>query len=132
MALPVITSRNQVQKIPETEINGRVVLQPNTWYTCPVGKKARVKGTVVCTGRGAAATATFAAAGVVMFTWNRVTAPVAGIDYLNSPNNLTTLNGGQVAIFEVDLAAGDTIITDQNTGTNAEFNVFATVQETPA
>jgi len=116
--------------IPEFEINDRVVLQPNTWYTCPAGKKARVKGSVQCTGRGAAATADFIAAGVVMFRWNKSTAPVG--DYLEAPRGLTTQDGGQFAEFEVDLAAGDTIVTDQNSGTNAEFNVWACVKESPA
>ncbi len=115
--------------IPEFEINDRVVLQPNTWYTCPTDKKARVKGRVQCTGRGAAATADFIAAGVIMFRW------VAGAaigDYLENPRNLSTVNGGQFAEFEVDLAAGDTIVTDQSSGTNAEFNVWACVKESPA
>ena len=121
---------NAVQRIPEFEINDRIVLQPHTWYTCPAGKKARVKGSVQCTGRGAAATADFIAAGVIMFRWSRNT--VSPLPYLDNPRDLTTSQGGQFAEFEIDLAAGDTIVTDQNAGTNAEFNVWAKVQETPA
>lgn len=121
---------NQVQKIPEFEINGREVVQPFTWYTCPAGKKARVSGSVQCTGRGAAATADFIAAGIIWFRWDRATAALG--TYLDNPRTLTTLNGGQFALFTIDLAAGETILTDQSTGTNAEFNVFAKVQETPA
>lgn len=119
-----------VQKIPENAINDRVVLQPNTWYTCPAGQKARVKGCVQCTDRGAAATADFIVAGVVMFRWSRSTG--SPLSYLDNPRTLTTASGGQFAEFEVDLAAGDTIVTDQDSGTNAEFNVWAKVQETPA
>jgi len=115
-----------VQRIPEFEINGRVVIQPNTWYTCPVGKKARVKGQVQCTGRGAAATADFVAAGIIMYRWDGT---AAALDFATAPRQLAD---DQFADFEVDLAAGDTIVTDQNTGTNAEFNVWAKVQETPA
>jgi len=114
--------------IPEFEINDRVVLQPNTWYTCPAGKKARVKGSVQCTGRGAAATADFIAAGVVMFRW---VAGTASEGWEKSPRNLNDAVD-EFALFEVDLAAGDTIVTDQDAGTNAEFNVWACVKESPA
>jgi len=117
------------QKIPTFEINGRIVVQPNTWYTCPTGKKAIVKGSVQCTGRGAAANADFNAAGLLMFSWTR--ANTITTDYIDAPRNMTTENGGQLAFFEVELAAGEIIETTQNTGTNAEFNVFASVQESP-
>lgn len=129
MALPQIISRNLVQKIPTSEINARVVLQPNTWYTCPTGRKAIVKGSVVCTGRGAAANADFNAAGILWFSW--VTAGAVIGNYLDVARNLSTVNGGQFAFFEVQLSAGEIIETTQNSGTNAEFNVFASVQETP-
>jgi len=130
MALPQIISRNQSQKIQSFEINGRVVLQPNTWYTCPTGKKAIVKGSVQCTGRGAAATADFNAAGVIMFRWDAISPLID--DYTNVPRALVTGNGGQFALFEVELAAGETITTTQDSGTNAEFNVWASVIETDA
>jgi len=123
---------NVVQKIPTNEINGRVIIQPNTWYTCPTGKKAIVKGKVQCTGRGAAATADFVAAGIVMFTWDKSTVNDALRNPLLTPLILSTFEGGQPALFEVQLSAGETIVTQQNSGTNAEFNLFATVQETPA
>jgi len=128
MALPQIISRNQSQKIQSFEINDRVVLQPNTWYTCPTGKKAIVKGSVQCTGRGAAATTDFVAAGVVMFTW---TSQASAQGFETSPRNLSA-SLSEFAFFEVELAAGETILTQQNTGTNAEFNVWASVIETDA
>jgi len=118
---------NVVQKIPTVEINGRVVLQPNIWYTCPTGKKAIVKGRVQCTGRGAAATAHFTAAGVIMFQWG---SQAAGQGWETSPRNLSEPTD-EFAFFEVELAAGETILTDQSSGTNAEFNMWASVQETP-
>lgn len=130
MTLPQVISRNQAQKIQSIEINGRVILQPNTWYTCPTGKKAIVKGRVQVTSRGAAANASFEVAGTVMFRWDRNTAVVDSA--INAPRTLTTSGGGQFAEFEVELAAGDIIRTIQNTGTNAEFNVWASVAETPA
>jgi len=132
MALPQIISRNQTQKIQSFEINGRVVIQPNTWYTCPTGKKAIVKGRVQCTGRGAAATSNFLAAGVIMFTWSNAGNILAESSYLNNPRSLTTQSGGQLALFEVELSAGEIIETTQNTGTNSEFNMWAEVIETDA
>lgn len=121
-----------VQKLPTIPITPvRTVVQPTTWYTCPAGKKAIVKGIVVCTGRGAAANADFRSRGEIMFSWIKNTAVIAGFDYINAPRQLTTSNSGQYAFFEVELAAGEIIQTTQNSGTNAEFNVFADVQETP-
>jgi len=128
MALPQIVSRNQAQKIQSVDVNARVVIQPNTYYTCPVGKKAIIKGSVQCTGLGAAANASFEAAGVVMFIWVGSGAIVG--DYIDQPRVLSTINSGQVALFEVQLAASEFIRTIQNTGTNSEFNVFASVIET--
>jgi len=128
MALPQIVSRNQAQKIQSVDVNARVVIQPNTYYTCPAGKKAIIKGSVQCTGLGAAANASFEAAGVVMFIWVGSGAIVG--DYIDQPRVLSTINSGQVALFEVQLAAAEFIRTIQNTGTNSEFNVFASVIET--
>jgi len=128
MTLPQIISRNQAQKIQSFEINGRVVIQPNTWYTCPTGKKAIVKGRVQCTGLGASATANFVVAGVTMFTWNSDATPLG---YLLDPRTMSA-SSSELALFEAELSAGDIIETTQNTGTNAEFNVWAEVIETDA
>jgi len=130
MTLPQIVSRNQAQKIQSVEINGLIVLQPNTWYTCPTGKKAIVKGSVRCTDRGTAADTDFVAAGIIMYTWNDAGAIIG--DYIDNPESLSTINGGQTAFFEVELAAGETIVTQQASGTNASFKVFASVIETDA
>ena len=119
-------AKNTSQKIPARAINTRTVLQPVTHYTCPAGQKAHCKGRVQCTGRGAAASADFLVAGTVMYRW---TASVATIDYSISPRDLRV---GQFALFEFDLLAGETIVTDQNTGTNAEFNLWMEVTESPA
>lgn len=119
---------NTVQKIPEFEINDRIVLQPKTWYTCPAGKKAIVSGRVQCTGLGAASTVDFLIAAVTMFRW--VTGAAIG-DYLQNPRNLSTVNGGQFALFDdIELSAGNVILTTQNVGTNAEVNLWAKIQET--
>jgi len=128
MALPQIISRNVAQKLAGISITARVVLQPHTWYTCPTGKKARVKGTVQCTGFGASANTSFNVSGVEMYRWNGTGATK---NYLESPRDLQVVDGGQMALFDIELAAGDIVETTQNTGTNAEFNVWADVEETP-
>jgi len=127
------TFSSLAQKIAEFEINDRIVLQPHTWYTCPANKKAIVSGRVQCTGRGAAARANFSIAGVIMFEWDTAAQHTFGENYLTAPRGLSTANGGEFALFDgIELSAGDTIVTDQDSGTNAEFNVWAKVQETPA
>ena len=125
---PTVTYNNY-KKIQALKVNGRVVVQPNTWYTCPANKKAIARGWVQCTGRGAAAVANFVVGGDTLFKWT-TTNYLA--DYTSNPWNLTTNNSGQLAKFEIELEAGDTIETTQDSGTNAEFNVFMEVTETEA
>lgn len=117
-------ARNIAQKIPTVPIKGLEVLQPFTWYTCPANKKAIIKGTCVCRNLGAAASANLVLAGVNDASWKTT----GGID-INKRDDLAT---DQVVSFEVQLDAGETMLTNQNTGTNAEFQVNATVQESPA
>lgn len=124
------TTLNQINVMPEININGRVVLQPNIWYTCPAGKKAVCRGRIQCTLRGAAAVATFTIAGVIMFEWNHAGNAIIG--YAEVPRGLGTGSGGQFAFFDnIQLVAGETILTSQNAGTNAEFNLWCRVQEIP-
>jgi len=139
MAIAQLTSRTQVSTLVETSLNGRVVLQPNTWYTCPAGKKAIVKGRVTCTGTGAAAEARFSIAGVIMFRFAVFGGNVAQVfpdgtaNYTNTTP--TVINSTPLNVFrefETTLAAGETIITSQDSGTNAEFNLFGSVKELPA
>ena len=126
-----IIPKTTVQKQVKIPISGREVLQPFTWYTCPTGKRAIIKGRLQCTNRGAAAIATVTIAGTIMFEWNTSDTPVAGETYLDTPRGLSALNGGQFALFDVELAAGETIVTSQNVGTNAEFNLWMEVLELP-
>jgi len=124
MGLPQIIARNQTQKIVTSTVNGRVVIQPNTWYTCPTAKKAVLKGRAVCTGTGAGANSTLSGAGVAI---RRCLA--SGGSTLSSDQDLAPDVGFD---FEVQLDAGETLISTQDSGTNAEWNVIANVQETPA
>jgi len=130
----VTVALNQVQKIPEVPIiPRRIVVQPHTWYTCPAGKKARVFGRIMCTGRGAASTVDFDFPEFTKYRWTGGTLD-STFDYLNN-RPLSLANPDAIASefpFEIELAAGESIQTNQNTGTNAEINLNAEVFETPA
>jgi len=130
-------STNAVSTIPETAINDRTVLQPNTLYTCPANKKAKVKGRVVCTGLGAAAEARFSVAGIIMFRWivNNVNGlgiiPDSTSQIVNTAGNAFDPPINTYRTFDVNLEAGETIVTSQDSGTNSEFNTWMKVQESP-
>jgi len=135
----VQVSTNSVSTIPTVPITPRrTVVQPTTWYTCPAGKKAIVKGKVTCTNTGAGAEGRFVAGGVTMFRFGAFAGNVAQVfpddtaSYTNTTPTVFNRTPLDVfRIFEVQLAAGETIQTTQDSGTNAEFNVFAEVQESP-
>jgi len=123
-----LISSNVSQKLAGRAINRRdVASHPVTYYTCPAGQKARCRGQVVCTGTGAAATVDFIVAGVIMFRWLS-----AGFvnSYLDAPRTLGA-TADQAAMFDFDLVAGETVVSAQDSGTNAEINLFMTVIETP-
>jgi len=127
MTLPQIISRNQLQKIPTIPLNIRKVLSGGTdgdFYTCPAGKKAIVKGIAVCTGTGAAANVSLQFVGVSIATW----LATSGIN-----DNKLVFNMAIDVFFpyEVQLAAGEVMRYVQDSGTNAEMNINAEIQETP-
>jgi len=129
MTLPQIISRNQIQKLQGLAINRRdVAAHPITYYTCPTGQKARCTGTVQCTGVGAAALVDFIVAGIIMFRWIAVG---FANSYLDEPRTLSATDD-QFAKFDFDLVAGQTVVSAQDSGTNAEINLFMNVIETPA
>jgi len=125
-----IIAKTGVQQQVKIPISGREVVQPFTWYTCPAGKRAICKGKIQCTARGAAASARFDAAGTRMFAWQNA---VAGVDdrQFVLPRDMSTADGGNFAQFDVELAAGETIITSQDAGANSEFNLWMEVLELP-
>lgn len=114
---------NQVQKIPEIQILGVIVIQPHTWYTCPAGRKAIIEGTCVCQNAGAAATLDLNFAGTSHYEWQAV----GGRTDENIPQDLAL---SVLVHFKVELAAGETMQTSQNTGTNGNFLLNAFVRET--
>jgi len=127
MAISSLTSRTVVSTSNKVSFSGRTVIQPTTWYLCPAGKRGICKGTVQCTGRGAATVMSFRANGNTMYSW--VFGAVDGNPWELHPNNLQI---GAIVPFEATLEAGEIIETTQNSGTNAEFNVWGDVVELPA
>ena len=123
MALPVVISRNQVQKTNKRMLPLVIdVVQPTTWYTCPTGKVAVVKGFCQCVNAGAAATMNLVLNGVVIADW---TSGGSNVDI----NNPTALLIGVIFPFTANLDSGDTLTTTQDSGTNAEFKLSAVIEE---
>ncbi len=77
---------------------------------------------MVCTGLGAASTVDMEANSVSFMRWSGTGG--------QNPNNDPKLTG-VYDNFEISLAAGQVMRYVQNSGTNAEMNVFAKIQETP-
>lgn len=119
-----IVAKASSQKNPAFSISARVVVQPNTWYTCPAGKTALVKGLLGCTGLGAAANAQLDISGIKNARWT-----TTGLLNVAQRNDLAV---DMYVTFEAELAAGDTIVTTQNVGANAEFDMNAFITELPA
>jgi len=133
-----IIAKTTSQKSASFGLNSRVVLQPNTWYTCPANKKAKVKGTFMCTGTGAGAQARLSVAGVIIHRW--IPTFVSTADMGIQKNTDLYVDGLGVSHFppvntnfefEYYLAAGETVVTSQDSGTNAEFNGNLEVTESP-
>jgi len=123
-----IIAKNATQTQAKIPISGRDVVQPTTLYTCPVGKRAIVKGRIYCTSTGAAANANLNAAGEILYRW----LPAGFVqNYLDGTRTLSaTIN--QMALFEVELAAGEILELTQSSGSNAEFNFWIEVLELPS
>jgi len=119
------TSAQKLQQFPI--VPRRTVLQPTVWYICPVGKKALVAGWAQCTGLGAAARGDLDVGGITKFQWD-VPAGVQNDKCKWSPIGLSAAFQDRCPI-RVEIAAGETFETNQNVGTNAEFNLDLEVFE---
>ena len=125
MAIAQLISRTQVNTLPNIAINGRVFSgQPHTWYTCPTGKKAIVKGRTSCLQQGAATTMQLRAAGEDIAQW-------VVSSCVTDNTNPFFLCIGRYHDWEIELEAGDIIQTTQNSGDNAEFLMMANALELP-
>jgi len=133
-----IIAKTAIQKSNVVAINIRTIIQPNIYYTCPAGKVATVKGQVKCTGTGAASEARFVVAGIIKIRWR--TGGIGANVVVTAPSTPTLIQNAVVFDLPVNiempiefaLAAGENFETTQNSGTNAEFNVYAEVTESPA
>jgi len=125
MALPQIISRNPIQKQNERQIFQQdVASHPITYYTCPAGKIAKIKGFWVCDDTGAAALVDLVANGISIAEVQAT----GGLITLTQPQNLAE---GVSFPFEVTLAATQTLVTAQDSGTNANTTINAVVTESP-
>jgi len=120
-----LTVRNQSQRLGFTAIHYNAAVQPVTHYTCPAGKIARIIGWCFCEGTGSAATADLDVAGISIAEWQAT----GGNANSDSPQNMAE---GVRFDFDEVFEAGETLVTDQNSGTNAEFHLFARIEERPA
>lgn len=112
----ILVARNTVQGIPTVPVISRLTSTAAVWYTCPTGKKARVRGYAILDGLGAAAD--------VHIERNPTSGDQISLDL--------TAAGQSTGIIEFDLEAGDTLGYDQNSGTNASIDGVWSIQETPA
>jgi len=124
-----IISKTSAQKLQQFPIiPRRTVIQPTTWYTCPIGKKALVVGKAQCTGLGAASRGDVDAGAVTKYRW--FTAASVQNQKCNwNPLGLSANVFQETCPIRIELAAGETIETNQNVGTNAEFNLDLEVFE---
>lgn len=123
MTLPQVISRNQIQKTNKRTISlTNDVVQPTTWYTCPTGKIAVVKGICTCASIGAAATADLNLGGVRFARW----VASGGNQIVVRP---IQLEPETFIEFKADLVAADIIETVQDSGTNAQFKFQAEIEE---
>jgi len=109
-----------------------IVVQPHVWFICGVGKRARVTGWAVCRDRGASSIARVEIAGIRTYEWNTAISLISiNANWEITPKGLTTFRGGMLAWIDVVLQAGETIETTQNSGVNAEFDLYLTIEELP-
>jgi len=130
-----IISKNISQSLAERNIILNTTTTPFIYYTCPVGKRASIKGWVRCVDRGGASNCSFEAAGVVMWIWNTNAGHQSISDhpaYTERTQAMTTSSGGDIAMVDLVLEAGQFIRVIQNAFTNAQFKCNFKVKELPA
>jgi len=123
MTLPQIISRNQVQKTNKRAVFRQdVANHPITYYTCPAGKIAVIKGNIICSSTGAATTVDLLVDGISICEWQSA----GGGTDINVPQDLAL---GTLFPFEVNLVATDTLASAQNSGSNANLTLNITIEE---
>jgi len=117
-----ITARNTSQKIGTSQLLIRRTLSPFTFYTCPAGKRAIIKGVASCDQTGSAAQVRLKVNNIIILEWRST-----GGDP-NKPQELRVGDGGNL---DVEVEENQSLIYDQNAGTNATMDINAKIQETP-
>ena len=123
MPSSITSTYNSYKKIQSRSLNGRIVLQPHTWYTCPSGKRAIVKGVAACTSTGASATSSLEGAGEI----------IRKVYHTGGESNpwMKKIKPEVIFNFEIELEENETLKTIQASGTNAAWDVIAQITETP-
>jgi len=126
-----IISKNISQGIPDINIIRNITVTPDILYTCPPGKKAIVKGIVRCVDRGTAAQGRFIAKGVILYRWDRNTFQTTTLHpaWSERPDTMSTNSGGEFAVIDLVLEAGENITVAGNTGVNSQFKTNLQVRE---
>jgi len=123
LTLPQVISRNQVQKT-----NKRTILQqdtgshPITYYTCPTGKIAVIKGNIICSSTGTGSEADLIAGGISQCEWQSS----GGGTIIQVPQDLAI---NVLFPFEINLKAAETLVSQQSSGTNANMTINCVVEE---
>jgi len=113
MALPVIISRNQTQRITSFPKIARLTSTATVWYTCPTGKKATFSGYVIPDAFGAG---------------TEIKVQIAG----NQASPALSVVAVQSDNMQGVVLAGETIGYSQDSGSNASVDGVWTITETPA
>jgi len=123
MGLPQIIARNQIQKTNKRTVSRADTSgYPITYYTCPTGKIAVIKGSWICDDTGAAAVVDLNSAGISIAEVQAT----GGVITLTTPQNLAE---DVLYPFEADLVAGETLTCTQDSGTNATTKLFIVIEE---
>ncbi len=111
-----VSAYNALQNIPTFRVASRLTATSQSWYTCPAGRKAKVRGYFIVDAFGAAT--------IIHIEIN----PTAGV----VASGGVTVVDIQSDIVEVDLAAGDVLGYDQDAGTNGTVDGVWSIQESDA
>jgi len=107
-----VSAYNALQNIPTFPVIARLVSTATSWYTCPAGRKAHVKGYVIPDNFGAG-------------TQLHVELNPTGGSQVSADNSVVDTKTDA----EFDMVAGDVLGYDQDTGTNATVDGVWSIQE---
>jgi len=125
-----IAAKNTAQAIAETSTIANSTTTPLTIVVPPIGKRSIVTGQLWCVNTGAGAEGRLVANGIIIARW-----PTAGTA-LNDNNPDRTGAGGMFPSTKLNvnlvLESLQTLVLDQDSGTNAQFKRILKVLELPS